>query len=88
MSDNLTYKEKRLKEYGSAQEQLNFITKIPTVILDDIKKYYQKYIEDCFKKQNLVINKNKHTDKHKDTHKGKKKTYKKTSYTKKTYKKK
>jgi len=27
MSDNLTYKEKRLKEYGSAQEQLNFITK-------------------------------------------------------------
>ena len=66
--------------------KLNFITKIPTVILDDIKKYYQKYIEDCFKKQNLVINKNKHTDKH--THKDKKKTYKKTSYTKKTYKKK
>ena len=60
----------------------------PIGILDDIKKYYQKYIEDCFKKQNLVINKNKHTDKHKDTHKGKKKTYKKTSYTKKTYKKK
>ena len=70
--------------------KLNFITKIPTVILDDIKKYYQKYIEDCFKKQNFVINKNKFTDKHKhkDTYKDKKKTYKKKSYTKKTYTKK
>ena len=27
MSDNLTYKEKRKKEYGSPQEQLDFIAK-------------------------------------------------------------
>ena len=27
MADNLTYKEKRKQEYGSAQEQLDFITK-------------------------------------------------------------
>jgi HrpA-like RNA helicase len=84
----LLYNELFMMREGQTELKLNFITKIPTVILDDIKKYYQKYIEDCFKKQNLVINKNKHTDKHKDTHKGKKKTYKKTSYTKKSYKKK
>ena len=84
----LLYNELFMMREGQTELKLNFITKIPTVILDDIKKYYQKYIEDCFKKQNLVINKNKHTNKHTHKDKDKKKTYKKTSYTKKTYKKK
>ena len=85
----LLYNELFMMREGQTELKLNFITKIPTVILDDIKKYYQKYIEDCFKKQNFVINKNKHSDKHKhkdthkDTHKDKKKSYTKKTYTKK-----
>lgn len=65
----LLYNELFMMREGQTELKLNFITKIPTVILDDIKKYYQKYIEDCFKKQNyknILIKDNYH--KSKDSH--------------------
>jgi hypothetical protein len=49
--------------------KLNFVSRLPTVVTDEIKSLYKKYIEDCYKKSNNIINKTvKHGQKHSKIH--------------------
>ena len=56
---------------GQKELKLNFITKIPNTVLSNIKEYYQKYIEDCYKTENLSSYKSEYDDKSKGKGQGK-----------------
>lgn len=66
------YNELFMMREGQKDLKLNFITKMPTSILTEIKSLYQKYIGDCYKKSTINIknyNKHKHKHQHKHQHK-------------------
>ena len=53
----LIYYELFMMRETQRELKLNIVSKLPTVILDDIKKKYKKYIEDCYKKITIINNK-------------------------------
>ena len=67
----LLYNELFTMREGQKELKLNFITKIPNTVLSNIKEYYQKYIEDCYKTENLSSYKSEYDDKSKGKGQGK-----------------
>jgi pre-mRNA-splicing factor ATP-dependent RNA helicase DHX15/PRP43 len=77
----LFYNELFMLREGQKELKLNFVTKLPTTVLTEIKILYKKYIEDCYKKNVSFIESNisnhKHHKQYKDKYKQKhKKQYK------------
>jgi hypothetical protein len=68
---------------GQKDLKLNFITKMPTSILTEIKALYEKYIGDCYKKSSINTNRHKGNNKHK--RKSVRKNHKKHHHQKKQY---
>jgi HrpA-like RNA helicase len=65
----LMYYELFMFREGQNELKLNFVSRLPTVVTDEIKSRYKKYIEDCYKKSNNIINKTvKHGKKHSQKH--------------------
>ncbi len=50
----LFYNELFMMREDQKELKLNFVNKFPTVVLDEIKLKYKKYIEDCYKKEKDV----------------------------------
>jgi HrpA-like RNA helicase len=50
MPSFLFYNELFMMREGQKDLKLNFITKFPTIVTDEIKVLYEKYIGDCYKK--------------------------------------
>jgi HrpA-like RNA helicase len=75
------YNELFMMREGQKDLKLNFITKMPTSILTEIKTLYEKYIGDCYKKTSANTqhqgNKRHKGKNHKKQHHHKKKSYKK-----------
>lgn len=46
----LMYYELFMLREGQNELKLNFVSRLPTVVTDEIKSLYKKYIEDCYKK--------------------------------------
>jgi hypothetical protein len=47
------YNELFMMREGQKDLKLNFITKMPTSILTEVKALYEKYIGDCYKKSSV-----------------------------------
>jgi pre-mRNA-splicing factor ATP-dependent RNA helicase DHX15/PRP43 len=50
----LFYQELFMLREGQKELKLNFVTKLPTPVLTEIKTLYKEYIEDCYKKDIVV----------------------------------
>lgn len=46
----LIYYELFMLREGQKELKLNFISRLPTGVTDEIKRLYKQYIEDCYKK--------------------------------------
>jgi HrpA-like RNA helicase len=68
----LIYYELFMMREGQKELKLNFISRLPTGVTDEIKRLYKQHIEDCYKKD--THNKNAHTHEYsgKKGHKGQK----------------
>jgi hypothetical protein len=68
----LFYNELFMMREGQKDLKLNFITKFPKTITDEIKVLYEKYISDCYKKIDFSRNNTKNKDSKKGQQWGKK----------------
>jgi HrpA-like RNA helicase len=75
------YNELFMMREGQKELKLNFITKMPTSILTEVKALYEKYIGDCYKKSSA----NTHQGNNKYKRKSVRKNYKKQHHHKKKY---
>jgi hypothetical protein len=80
----LIYYELFMMREGQKELKLNFVSRLPTGVIDEIKRLYKKYIEDCYKKDTNIppSNYSHKKDKHgkKEKSKKKSKSHKKRSH--------
>lgn len=75
----LIYYELFMLREGQKELKLNFISRLPTGVTDEIKRLYKQYIEDCYKKNKNISSSNDWYQKGKHDKKSKgKKGHKKT----------
>jgi hypothetical protein len=65
----LFYQELFMSREGQKELKLNFVTKLPTSVLLEIKTLYKKYIEECYKKDIVIEDAKDHMKKNKQAHK-------------------